>query len=325
MKPYLFSLLTLGIAASLAAQDSTDTKFSSALDRATKQASQHQLYQLRYQFPAGQQFRWNVEHVSTNKTTMAETTEVMSSRTQSTTVWKVLNVDSLGQATLEQTIERVSGWQRNGEQEPVSYDSGKDSTPPKEFESFAALIGKPRNSLLVDSCGMAVAGEAESNQYRFGTGGPFVPFPQEPIAVGHRWYAPDEVIARNNDKSIKRIKIRVCYELVSVQDSVARIRFNTEILTPIDDPAIRSQISQGITNGELSFDLIRGLMVQKKVNWNEKVQGFHGANSLLHYLGQYTVSYVNPAADAATAKATPVTQLKPIKIRTRDDGPVLRR
>ena len=325
MKIFCFVLLALSITTSLPAQEKNEEKFSAALNRATKQATQQQLFQLRYQFPAGQQFRWNVEQVTTNKTTMAETSEVMSSRTQSTTVWKVIHVDSLGQATLEQTIERMNMWQKIGDQEPASYDSASNASPPKEFESMAKLVGKPLTTMLVDNCGITVAGESETSQYRFGTGSPWVPFPKEPIAVGHQWFVPDEVLVSKEDKSKKRIKLRVKYELVAVQDGCARIQFNTEILTPIDDPQVRSQISQRINHGEMNFDLARGLMVGKKVNWNEKVQGFQGPNSLLHYLGEYSVSYVNPTAKSDVANSTTVAKVKPIKIRTRDDGPVLRR
>ncbi len=325
MKIFFYFLFSFGLATSLAAQEKDDSPFSTALDRATKQATQQQQFQLRYQFPAGQQFRWSVEHVSTNKTTMAETSEVMSSRTQSTTIWKVIHVDSLGQATLEQTIERVNGWQKNGDQPPVSYDSAKDAMAPIEFELMSKKVGKPLTTILVDDCGATIAGDTESRQYRFGTGSPWVPFPQEPIAVGHRWYAPDEFVAFNEDKSMKRIKLRVQYELIEVQDGCARIRFNTEILTPIEDPKIRSQILQQITHGEMKFDLARGLMLGKKVNWNEKVQGFQGANSLLHYLGEYNVSFVNPTPESDADKPATIVKIKPIKIRTRDDGPVLRR
>lgn len=322
MKTFLGWLLVIGTALPCGAQDAAPASFVDALQRATKQAVQKQRFELRYQFPPDSKFRWNVEHVSTNKTTMAEASEVMSSRSQSTTVWKVIHIDSLGQATLEQTIERANMWQRNGEQEPVSYDSASGATPPKEFQALAHSIGKPLTTLLVDASGKTIAGDSEKSQYRFGTGGPFVPFPKEPIAVGDLWYAPDEVVAYNEDKSIKRIKLRMRYELADVKDHRAIIRFSTEILTPIDDPRIRAQISQRITRGEIEFDLARGLMVRKKVNWNEKVQGFHGPNSLLHYLGEYTVTYAEPAAVTATA---PVTTLKPLKIRTRDDGPVFRR
>lgn len=324
MKTTVVALILVGTSSILGAQDESEPKFRQALDRATKTAAQIQRFELRYQFTPGQEFRWKVEDVSTNKTTAANLSEIMSSRSQSTAIWKVLGVDSLGRATLEQTIERVSMWQKNGEQAPISYESGQNSKPPMEFESIAAKVGKPLSTILVDPLGSLVAGGDEANHYSFGTGSPWIPLPSEPVGIDHIWYSVDEVAARNEDKSIKRIKLRLRYQLVEVKDEKARITFQTEILTPIDDPKIRSQISQRVVHGEVQLDLPRGLTLGKTVHWNDKVQGFQGPESLLHYLREYSASYLD-AAPKAAVQAVPVARTKPLKIRTRDDGPVFRR
>ncbi len=325
MRTVFITLGMICLATAAIAQDDGQGKFAESLSRATKQATKQQLFDFRYKFAVGEKLQWNVEHVSTNKTSMDETTEVMSSRTRSTTTWKVLSIDSFGQAALEQTIERVDMWQKNGTQEPVSYDSSKDKTPAKEFEAMAQSVGRPLMTMSVDERGKTVTGQNEPNQYRFGTGSPWILFPNEPIPVGRKWYEPNEVATFNDDKSIKRIKIQICYELLEVNDGLAKVGFHTEILTPIEDPKIRAQLSQRITRGHMDFDLAQGRMVGKRVNWNEKVQGFHGPNSLLHYLGEYTVAFVDPAPKSnANAKAN-ISTIKPVKIRTRDDGPVFRR
>ena len=320
---FTFGLICFSTA--VVAQDDQAGKFAAELSRATNLATKQQLFDLRYKFAAGEKMEWKVEHVSTNKTSMDQTTEVMSSRTQSTTAWKVLSIDSRGQATLEQTIESVNGWQKNGNHEPVSYDSAKDKSPAKEFETMAQRVGRPLMTLLVDERGNTVSGQNETNQYRFGTGSPWIPFPSKPIPVGHKWYEAGEVRASNDDKSVKRIKIQICYELRDVKDGMAKVAFNTEILTPIDDPKIRSQLSQRITRGHMDFDITQGRMVGKQVNWNEKVQGFQGPNSLMHYLGEYTVAFVDPAPKTNANTSGNISTIKPVKIRTRDDAPVFRR
>jgi hypothetical protein len=323
MKANVLALMLASCAAIVAAQDKSAGKLADELTKATQQATRQQLFDLGYQFTPGEVFRWNVEHVSTTKTTLEQVSEVMSSRSQSTVAWKVLAVDSQGQATLEQTIESMNMWQKIGAQPPVSYDSAKDAAPPREFADQAQTIGKPRMSILVDKRGQTITNETDTKQYNFGTGSPWIAFPNQAIAIGHKWYLPNDVVTFNEDKSIKRIKTRICYELAAVDDGTATIRFNTEILTPIDDPNIRSQLLQRITRGTMTFDLARGRTTGKQVNWNEKVQGCRGPNSLLHYLAEYRLSFVDP--NAKTPVTSTVNNVKPIKLRTKDDGPTFRR
>jgi hypothetical protein len=308
----------------LPAQDDAKQGLSATLERAARQATQRQQFEFRYQFPVGETLRWNVEHISTNKTSMEEVTEVMSSRTESTTAWKVLSLDSHGNATLEQTIESANWWQKTGDKNPISFNSADRQPPPQEFASMAQTVGRPLMTMCVDPLGTTISSSAEDNQYKFGTGSPWIPFPQHPIAVGDLWYEPSEVTAFNEDKSIRRVKLRIRYELADVRDQKATINFSTEILTPVDDPHVQSQLLQRITRGVLTFDLARGRMVGKRVNWNEKVQGFHGPNSLLHYLGQYTVLILEPTGQALSENPS-VSTAKPLKLRTRYDAPVFRR
>jgi hypothetical protein len=317
--------MLLLLAAPLAAQDDPHDEFADALHKAARHANQQQQFEFRYQFRPSEKLQWTVEHVSTNKTTMETHSEVMSSRTQSTTCWTVQSIDSLGQATLVQTIESVKLWQQNGEQKPIHWDSTSGEKPPTDFESISQSVGRPLMTLLVTPRGDTVASSSDVKQYEFGTGSPWIVVPDQPIGIGHVWFEPNEVVTFNEDKSIRRIKTRIRYELQAVEDGIARISFQTEVLTPIDDPHIRSQLLQRITRGSIQFDLEIGAMVRKQVQWNERLQGFRGHNSMLHYLGEYCATLVRPSSEIERLNSASVEAIKPIKIRTRYDAPVFRR
>ncbi len=294
-----------------------------ALNRAIKGATGQQLFELKYKLSEGAQFRWTVEHVQTTKTSINEYTEIASSRTDSVTQWRVISVDSLGRATLVQTIESIKFWQRVGAGEPVAYDSTADPKPPTEFATEAKKIGLPLPAITVHTDGQIAQSDAHQSHYDFGAGSFWIPLPDRPIPVGQKWSIPNELIAKDDDGSYKRIKTQVEYQLQSVDGHLAKIRFDTQVLTPINSPAVQSQICQQMTHGQVEFDMATGVLVRKKVNWNEKVVSFNRAGSVTHYLGEFTIVLDRPAA-APTSVAQKVTA-KPLQIRTREQAPIFRR
>jgi hypothetical protein len=313
-------------ARALAAQDSApaaENSLRETLGRAIQNATGQQLYELTYKFTEGDQFRWNVEHVQTTKTSINEYTEIASSRTESITSWRVISVDSQRRASLVQTIEAVKFWQRIGEAEPVAFDSRGGTQPPSEFENEAKRVGLPFPAIVVLSDGQVSKNDDANSRYDFGAGSFWIPLPSHPVPVGQTWTVPNTLIARDDDGSYKRIKVQIEYELQSVAEQTATIRFDTQVLTPIDSPSIQSQICQQMTHGQVEFDLAAGLITRKKVNWNEKVVSFNTANSLTHYLGEYTISIIRPDA-APVRRAAPVIA-RPLQIRTREEPPVFRR
>ena len=101
--------------------------------RATENMNRKQVYQLVYKLQKGETIRWTVEHVASTKTRMAGETEETSSRSESTKVWNVSSVDSLGNITFVHSIEAVKMWQKIGDTDPVAYDSRSDKEIPAEY------------------------------------------------------------------------------------------------------------------------------------------------------------------------------------------------
>ncbi len=301
------------------------TGFQHRLERAIEGTTQKQSFDLAYKFTAGEVHRWQVEHVETLKTSMNEYSEVVSSRTVSHSYWEVVSVDSQGQATLVQTIPWVQWWQRNGEQEPIEFDTRKGGEPPPQFATQAQKVNLPFPAMSVQRQGKITKNQDKPDQYDFGAGSFWIPLPDQPVAVGHSWTVPNEQFARSDDNSYKRIKTQMEYRLTSVQGPTAIIDFTTQVLTPIDSPKVHSQICQQLTSGHVEFDLARGKIVSKKVNWNEKVIAFHGDNSLTHYLGEYTIRSLDSQPQAQTPRVAQPVIAKPLQIRTRFDPPVFRR
>ena len=134
----LVLVLLLPFSSPILAQD------ESAIDRlnaATRNLNQQQKVLLEYRFKPGDEMRWKVEHTASTKTQIAGTMEETSSRSQSTKLWKVTDVDSKGNMQFVHSVEQVEMWQKIGEDDPITFNSESDEFAPDEF---AGLIGTIR-------------------------------------------------------------------------------------------------------------------------------------------------------------------------------------
>ncbi len=72
------------------------------------------------------------------------------------------------------------------------------------------------------------------------------------------WHLSNEVRVRRQDGQQLRVKTRLVYTLKSVKTGVATIAVKTEVITPVNDPQIKAQLVQQLTDGELKFDIDAG-------------------------------------------------------------------
>jgi hypothetical protein len=94
---------------------------------------------------------------------------------------------------------------------------------------------------------------------------------------------------------------------VKVETGIATISVRTEILTPVTDPRVQSQLVQRMQHGEIKFDIDAGRIHSKQMDLDETVIGFSGQNSMMKYLARLTEE---PGEAPATAKKPTATQKK---------------
>jgi len=263
------------------------------VNKAANAAAAQQQYELKYRFPKGAILRWQVEHTATTKTHMAKDTEEMSSRSQSIRAWKVLNIDAKGNMVFEHTIESLDAWEKVGDAEPSSYNSLTDKTPPAYYESTAEKLGRPLATLTVAPTGQIVNRQSDIEATDFGMGEVLIPMPDKPIAIGYKWSVPKQFQAETEEGEVMQYAARVVFELQKVVDGQAYLTFKTEVLTPLDSEKARSQLLSKLSKGVAVFDLEKGLIVQRTIEWNEKVQGFAGNDSLLQYIAKLNEKFLD--------------------------------
>jgi len=275
------------------------------LEAATRRATS-QVYQLRYKWTQGETIRWKIVHLATTEATIQGTTQTSKVRTLSTKVWQVKNVDNAGNATFVHSVSDINAWQKVSGRPEVRYDSTKDTVPPPEFALAAKTIGVPIVTVTLSPFGRVIQRDKEAAKMDLGLGGIALPLPDQPVALGAEWFVPDEIRVRMESGRSKRIKTRMVYTLRSVKTGIATIGVQTQVLTPVDDPRIKSQLIQQLTRGEVKFDVDAGRLLSRRIDWDETVVGFRGADSLMKYLARYTEQLL--PAPATADKSTKTTR-----------------
>ncbi len=88
---------------------------------------------------------------------------------------------------------------------------------------------------------------------------------------------------------------------------MATISVDTEVLTPVNDPKIQAQLVQQLTSGEIKFDVDAGRPLARRIDWDETVVGFNGADSMMKYLARFTEELLPVDATASTDAGPEVT------------------
>lgn len=287
MKNLFFFLLAFvaGIYFSTQLVRGEDAAAAAKLEKA-KRFALEEVYDLRYKFQPGETFRTKVVHLVTVETKIQGTTETAKSRSSSVKKWTIQTVSPEGNITFTNTVESVDMWHKTTGRAEVSYNSLTDEKPPLEYEHVASSLGKPLATIVIDNKGKIV--NRDKLQFNSGIGDLAVPLPEQAIKIGQEWYVPQDILLRLQDKTMKTVKARQRFTLLKVETGVATISMKTEILTPINDPKIQSQLVQKLQHGTIKFDIDAGRIRSKQMDLDETVLGFSGTESVMQYLARLT-------------------------------------
>jgi len=267
-------------------------------------------YKLSYKFAPGDLLRTKVVQLSTVETKIKGVAQTTKLRTVSTRAWRIQKVDSDGSITFDHSVEHVEMWNSIEGRQEVHYDSATDQTPPPEFANVASSVGKTLATIKIDACGRILA--HSQPQFNPGIGDLTIPFPPadvQPLKVGTSWSIADELKLPLDDGSLKKVQTQQQYRLEKVEAGVATISVATQVLTPINDPKLQSQLVQRLQRGTIKFDVDAGRLLRKQLDIDQEVFGFSGAESHMQYLARFTEEPINEAPkQAATGSAAGARQ-----------------
>jgi hypothetical protein len=256
---------------------------------------------LRYKFQAGEALRWRVTHQAKIKTTVSGTTQTAEMTSHSTKVWQVNDVSPDGAATFDHLVEDIQMRQKVSGRQELRYNSQTDDEPPPGFEHVARSVGVPISTITMSPEGKVLKRQegqlpsAAQNQ----NGQVTIPLPESPVAVGESWSLPLSIEVPLPDGTVKKVKASQKFTLTEVDDGIATIRVATQILTPIHDPAVESQLIQRAWAGTARFDIESGRVVGQQMDIDKVVVGFRSQASSLHYVSRFTEDFLGEEARTA--------------------------
>lgn len=260
---------------------------SAQLEKSTQVLSGTQ-FELKYRFQPGEEILSKVIHLVTMDTKIAGTEEIVETRSVSIRRWKITAVDKRGNITFLHYVDKANMWQKVTGRPEIRFDSESDEQPHELYRNVAKTIGVSLATITISPQGVILGRESAQPHFNPGIGELTVPLPDRPVKVGQKWYIPNELRIATADGRYKRIQTRQLYTLQKVQTGVATIKVATQVLTPIRDPKIQSKLIQRLQHGTIKFDLDAGRVRSKQMDLNERVIGFNGAASIMHYLTRFT-------------------------------------
>ncbi len=265
---------------------------------------------LNYRFAKGETLRSRVTQQTRVETSIGGSTQIAEMASVSVKRWLVKNVDKDGNVTFETQWDSIDMRQKMSGREEVRYNSVTDKSAPAGYDQIAAMIGRPLSLITIDPRGKIIRREAKDAETQKTLASStyqaeqqlLVPLPGEAVTLGQPWSVPTDIrVSLDDNKSTRTIQARHRYEVEKIEGDIAVIGHET-ILPPLSDPEIRSQVIQQLGRGTVRFDLKTGKVLEQTSEVDERVIGFRGAESSIHFLSKFTEELL-PAAPPSKSTA----------------------
>jgi len=259
-------------------------------------------YLLRYNFSRGETIRWNVTHRAKFITTVQGNTQTAETTTKSVKAWEIVETQPGGEATLVHLVESIDMRQKLTGRQETRYDSRVDKEVPPMFADAAKQVGVKLAEVTIDNRGNVLK---RLDRIKRPDGAPTstitIVLPDKPLAIGESWTVPfDLTVTVEGTPQI--LKARHKMTLEKVEQNLALLKNETQILSPVRDPAVEAQIVQAEQSGTVKFDLRTGRIVDQTSALDKEVFGFQGPESKLHYQAEFTESLSDGQATAEQAR-----------------------
>lgn len=255
---------------------------------------------LRYKFDLGEVLRYEVAHQAHVRSTIEETSQEVESTTESVKAWKVTDVLPSGEIEFMHVVESARMTNRRPNQGVAEYDSRETTEPPPFFAEAAKSIGVPLTQIRMTPAGKIVDREEKHPQPKVSEDMPItLELPDQPIAVGEKWDRTYDVSANRKSGAKQTIRTRRLCRLKAVESGVAVIAVDYQILTPID-AFVKSQLVERLTSGTVRFDIERGRVLTQRHEVDERILGFAGKASSMHFVARLEERLLKPDEKVAT-------------------------
>jgi hypothetical protein len=209
--------------------------------------------------------------------------------------WQVKGVDKAGVATLEMslTLLRIENTRPDGE--PLIFDSANpDKSNPEMSKELSKYVDKPLAVLRIDAQGKVV----EVKESKFGPASRFeneLPFvvslPDSALKEGLTWeraYAVTLAPPQGTGEKYSATQKYVCKSVAADSASMMMTTAIKDLPEPLPDQIPLLQLQP---EGQIVFDLKKGLMRSARLTIDKELKGHQGEGSSYRFQSVYTEEY----------------------------------
>ncbi|HQX49216.1 MAG TPA: hypothetical protein PLY87_06490 [Planctomycetaceae bacterium] len=124
-----------------------------------------------------------------------------------------------------------------------------------------------------------------------------MPLPEQAVEIGETWREVIPVSVRVTEDINRTVNILRTFRLESVENGIATISFRSSVEAAIKSPTLRSQLIKATPKGTLTFDVERGVMLKRVINYDEMVMNAIGQNSVVLCNGSSTEVLLEDGAE----------------------------
>jgi hypothetical protein len=245
---------------------------------------------------------YDVTHTTSVEETVGQDRSSTASRMTQRVFWDVVEVDGLGEASLEMTIAAMTAETTLPDGSLIRFDSAKPKQADKALAEMIELVDKPLVRFRVDRLGNVKAVKSLVKNDSFGREPPFhITVVEDFPKVGLAWnraYAVTLSEPLGHGQSYKALQ--KC-SITSLTDERMEVEFTNSVDDPSLKPEDRMPVAQFELTGKVTLDRINGRLLSSATKIDRKIEGFAGKGSVHHFKADSTMKLVERESDPAKA------------------------
>lgn len=253
-------------------------------------------YLLRYQFAEGEQLRYQTTQTMTQEALGENQRKMDISTVMQKRRFRVTDVKKNGDAVATMQFEKVHMELKSGDADPIVFDSSMTlKEVPRLYQAAARKLRGAAPEFDLSAAGIKLNRDGVEIAPEKGRACFMVLLPPEPVRVGDTWKSTLEVKVRLTTKLNRTIRLLRTHRLTKVEDGIAHITVSTSVLSRVVSVQVKSQLLQATPQGSIQFDIAKGRVIRRELNFDSSVLGAFGAGTMLSAKGQTVEELLAPA------------------------------
>lgn len=249
----------------------------------------------RFNWQKGQTHVTKVEHVTAVTETIDGKASDITSRLTIVKQWRVLDVESDGSATLEQSLTSLRNEQTRPGGDVLLFDSNNVEKSTKELQGMAKFINVPVATIRVDPLGRVL--EVKSGpKGKYDAEPPFtIVLPGQPVREGQAWLRPFTIVLEPPLGLGEKYQAEQLAKFTKIEAGKATVELSTAIKNAPTAANDKVPLLQKELTGQIVFDVARGQIDSVRLSVDKTVENHQGKGSSYRFASNYVEQAVTPA------------------------------